>query len=406
MPDFGECMAAEWSSPDWAGLIVLCAANNWDDVRLSDRPLAEQLTRFAPVLYVDPPLSHLAPRSNPRVRPALRRPRLRLVAPGLARLTPVVTPRPFRPAITPVTRAIVRRSIGRAIETLGADVQAVISTLLLIDVFDLAPAARHVYWCQDDTAAGAGHWGMDPRRLLAGEEQVAAAADLVLAASPLAAERWRTRGRPAQALPNGCDVDRFTNAPTAAEAAPARTGDTPVAGFVGHLNERSDLGLLEAVVDAGTQLLLVGPIADTLAGPRLERLLARPGVQAVGAQPYEDLPDWLGRMDVGLVPYRDDEFNRWSFPLKTLEYLAAGLPVVSTDLPAVRWLDCPEVTAVNGPAGFTAAVHRRAASARNPELVRARQAFARTHSWAERARALAAVLDVRPRLDSLGSSDV
>lgn len=402
MPDFGEWMAAEWSPRDWAGLIVLCAANNWDDVRLSDRPLAERLTRFAPVLYVDPPLSHLAPRHNPRVRPALRRPRLRLVAPGLARLTPVVTPRPFRPGVTPVTRTIVRRSIRRAIATLGSDVQAVISTLLLIDVFDLAPTARHVYWCQDDAAAGAGHWGMDPQRLLTGEERVAGQADLVLAASPLAAERWQARGRPAQALPNGCDVDRFTNAP----AALRRTGDTPVAGFVGHLNERSDLGLLEAVVDAGADLLLVGPISDTLAGPRLEGLLARPGVKAVGAQPYEDLPAWLGRMDVGLVPYRNDEFNRWSFPLKTLEYLAAGLPVVSTDLPAVRWLDCPEVTAVDDPSGFTAAVHRRAASARIPELVQARQAFARTHSWAERARALAAVLDVRPRLDSLGSSDV
>ena len=43
-------------------------------------------------------------------------------------------------------------------------------------------------------------------------------------------------------------------------------------------------------------------------------------------------------MDVGLTPYADTPFNEASFPLKTLEYFSAGLPVVSTDLPGSRWL--------------------------------------------------------------------
>ena len=43
-------------------------------------------------------------------------------------------------------------------------------------------------------------------------------------------------------------------------------------------------------------------------------------------------------LDVGLTPYRDTEFNRASFPLKTLEYLGAGVPVVTANLPAARWL--------------------------------------------------------------------
>src|SRR4051812_25243190 len=41
----------------WEGLIVLCAANNMDDVKLADRHMAECLTAHAPVLYVDPPMS-------------------------------------------------------------------------------------------------------------------------------------------------------------------------------------------------------------------------------------------------------------------------------------------------------------------------------------------------------------
>jgi len=56
-------------------------------------------------------------------------------------------------------------------------------------------------------------------------------------------------------------------------------------------------------------------------------------VRWVGPQPYGALPGYLRLMDVGVVPYRDSAFNRGSFPLKTLEYLAAGRGVVATD----RW---------------------------------------------------------------------
>ena len=52
---------------DWDGLIVLCAANSWDAVKLADRHMAEPLTAHAPVLYVDPPISHLTRFKNPAV---------------------------------------------------------------------------------------------------------------------------------------------------------------------------------------------------------------------------------------------------------------------------------------------------------------------------------------------------
>ena len=57
-------------------------------------------------------------------------------------------------------------------------------------------------------------------------------------------------------------------------------------------------------------------------------------------------------MDVGLVPYGMSEFNRWSFPMKALEYLSAGLPVVSTSLPAMQWLDTPFIALADTPEAF------------------------------------------------------
>ena len=81
------------SSSTWDRLVVLCAANNWDGTKLADRHMAEQLCTHVPVLYVDPPMSRLTPRNHPRCRPALDGPRLRVLAPGLARLTPVIPPK-------------------------------------------------------------------------------------------------------------------------------------------------------------------------------------------------------------------------------------------------------------------------------------------------------------------------
>lgn len=376
-------MARPGRVPD--GAVVLCAANNWDDVRLADRPLAEALARRVPVLYVDPPLSHLTPRNNPRVAPALVRPRLREAAPGVLRLTPVVTPVPFRGPVVPLTQALVRRALRRALT--GTRVRAVVTTWLLVDVVDLARGARSAYWTQDDTASGAAHWGQDGARLLAGERRVADACDLVLAASPLMAERWRERDYPAHALPNGCDVDRFD---TVVAPEPVDL-PRPVAGFVGHLNQRTDLEYLRAVVDDGMSLLLVGPVSRSLAGGPLERLLRHDRVRAVGARPFEELPRWLAAMDVGLLPYRDDDFNRASFPLKTLEYLAAGLPVAATDLPAVRWLASPDVLSASDPQAFAAAARTAAGAGRARQGER--RLFAKRHSWDERAGLLLDLLE-------------
>jgi len=166
----------------------------------------------------------------------------------------------------------------------------------------------------------------------------------------------------------------------------------PIAGFVGHINSRTDLTLLEAVADAGTSLLLIGPKDPSFEPARFDRLVERRNVAYVGAQPFEQLPSFLKVIDVGLVPYGPTEFNKWSFPLKTLEYLAAGRPVVSTSLPAVRWLDTELVTLADAPGDFAASAARVAAHARDPRLMQHRREFAARHSWAERAERFAGLL--------------
>jgi glycosyltransferase involved in cell wall biosynthesis len=376
----------------WDGLIVLCAANSWDDVKLADRHMAEHLVAHAPVLYVDPPVSHLTRFNKPAVAASLKGPRLRKIAPRLARFTPVVPPKPTHPAVQGISSALVRHQLGRAIRELDARcVQAVVTTWLFTDVYGACGEARRIYWWQDDPVGGAAHWGASAERLAAADARLAKASHMIVAVNEGATERLREHGLPATYLPNGCDAEFFAGVDSVAPAADVDLPG-PVAGFVGHLNSRTDLALLEAVAGSGTSLLLIGPKDPAFEPERFARLVARPNVSYLGPRPFESLPAYLRAIDVGLVPYGATEFNRWSFPMKALEYLAAGRPVVATSLPAMQWLDTEFIALADTPDAFASSVRQGAELAARPELITRRRAFARTHSWAERAQRLATLV--------------
>src|SRR5262249_39293502 len=134
---------------------------------------------------------------------------------------------------------------------------------------------------------------------------------------------------------HGVDVAHFSRALDPALAPPADAAGLgrPVIGFFGLLAEWIDLGLLAGIARARPQwtLLLIGKAnVDTSA------LRALPNVRLLGQKPYATLPAYCRAFDVGVIPFRVDELTVRANPLKLREYLAAGLPVVSTDLPEVR----------------------------------------------------------------------
>jgi teichuronic acid biosynthesis glycosyltransferase TuaH len=372
------------ASSDWDGLIVICAANNYDGIKLADQHLAEALSCMRPVLYVDPPLSLLTALKRPEIAGSLEGPRLRVLRPGLARLTPVVQPFPARPGMLTLTNLLLRRILRRATTRLGGTVAAVLSAWPLHPIFGSCSEPLRIYWAQDDFVGGAALLGLNAGRLKGFEQRVAADADIVVAANPLVDERWRRLGSVSRLIPYGVDVEAYSaveqsERPLDVDLPP------PIAGFVGHINDRIDLALLEAIADRGRSVLLVGPRTHTSQALRLNALIARPNVRWVGPRSFADLPPYLGAIDVGLVPYQDSPFNRGSFPLKMLEYLAAGRPVVATDLPAIRWLDTELVTVATEPKDFADAVDEWLDRPRAAEDVRARRGFAAQHSWTERA---------------------
>ncbi|WP_175773754.1 glycosyltransferase [Burkholderia multivorans] len=80
-------------------------------------------------------------------------------------------------------------------------------------------------------------------------------------------------------------------------------------------------------------------IGDEREGQRSEliaQLKRLPNVHFLGYRPYEELPDYLRAMDVGLLPTLLNDYTRSMFPMKFFEYVAAGLPVVATPLDFTR----------------------------------------------------------------------
>lgn len=366
--------------------VVYCAGVSWDAIQGTDRQLVQKLVDEIAVIWVDPPLSVLAAYRGGVLRRTVRAGRLTQLAPRLTRLTTLTQPFPTRRGLTGLTSRVMKWSIRFAVRSLNSEVVAtVVSTPLQpIDVVD---AGTKVYYATDDFVAGAELMGISAPLLRKAESSRLREADILAAVSPQILDNWARTEHTRVVLPNGCDLEAYAGV----DDAPLPDDvdlPGPIAGVVGQLSNRIDISLLEAVADRGISLLLVGPVQDDFEPERFAALTARSHVTWVGRKDPAELPSYLRLMDVGLTPYADSEFNRSSFPLKTVEYLAAGRAVVSTRLPAVVWLDSPFVVAAD-PEGFAAATEQLIAQA--PDRGEVRQ-FAAAHSWEARARQLLDVI--------------
>lgn len=155
--------------------------------------------------------------------------------------------------------------------------------------------------------------------------------------------------------------------------------------FAGNLApSKVDFGLLHAVIEAGFHLLVAGPVAQ--GGGSAERLLTEltdAGATYLGTLSVEELGEQMSSAAVGLIPYLQNDYTRGVSPLKTYEYLAAGLAVVSTELPGVTSRPGDVWVAADGPAQFVASLHDACASV-SRESIERRRVIAERHSWSAR----------------------
>lgn len=186
-------------------------------------------------------------------------------------------------------------------------------------------------------------------------------------------------------LPDAVDYRTFQDEPVPVppdlEALPR-----PRLGYMGTLDQRMDLAILQALASAfpAGSIVLIGPMLEPRA--YFDPLRQKSNIRFLGPRPYMDVPRYVAGFDACLIPHQLTDMTLSQSSMKFYEYLASGKPIVSTPVPPA-----PEFTefayVVNSPHAFVEAA-RRALSEENQASARARMERSRQESWDHRADAL------------------
>jgi UDP-galactopyranose mutase len=246
-----------------------------------------------------------------------------------------------------------------------------------------------------------------PRQLIQRETALMKCADLVLTGGPSLYEAKKDRHPNVHCFSSSVDVAHFANALDRAIETPVQTGLPGYRlGYFGVIDERLDLGLIENLAQRHPewQLIMVGPVVKI--SP--QQLPQRDNIHYYGQQFYDELPRFLAGWDVCLMPFAHNKATRFISPTKTLEYMAAEKPIVSTSITDVAALYSDIVYLGDSPDEFIAACEA-ALGASEAETAgrtaRMRQVLAKT-SWNSTASAISELINevVQCKLDKASIS--
>jgi glycosyltransferase involved in cell wall biosynthesis len=360
---------------------IVCFSNDWDGDPLSKMHLMRLASRDSRVLWVNS-VGNRAPRATAR---DLRRiwSKLRGAVSGLREverrihvLSPLAVPVYGREWAGALNGRLIAAQVQRAMASLGLREPVVLSYLPgAAPAVGRIDAALRVYHCVDEFSAfdGAG------RPIEALERELLAKSDLVIVSSePLLEAKRRLHPR-VELVRHGVDLAHFAKAlsPQLPTSPLVRDLPRPVIGFVGLLAEWVDLEALAALAEhyAGGTIVVVGREDCDVS-----QLRQRRNVVFTGRRSYAELPALLKGMDVALVPFRDGPLARAANPLKAREYLAAGLPVISSPIPEVERLGLCQIART--PAEYVAAIDAIMRVGPGPRAERS--AAMRAESWEAR----------------------
>jgi glycosyltransferase involved in cell wall biosynthesis len=191
-----------------------------------------------------------------------------------------------------------------------------------------------VYYCVDDHASFSGY---DSAQVLKDEEELCRRSDLVITTSMALQNAKSSWNHNTVLVPHGVDFDHFSRAVHEDFPCPEDVASIPRPrlGFFGLIRDWVNVDLLAEVAGRRRDwhFVLIGDADSSVDLGTYRRL---PNMHFLGRKNYDDLPSYCRHFDVGLIPFRVNELTHAVNPIKLREYLAAGLPVVSTPMPEVE----------------------------------------------------------------------
>jgi UDP-galactopyranose mutase len=239
---------------------------------------------------------------------------------------------------------------------------------------NLSPALT-VYDCMDELS----NFAFAPTALRDLEDELFEKADIVFTGGNSLYESKKHKHHNIYAFPSSIDKKHFMQARKLKKQL-VKT-DKPTIGYFGVVDERMDVNLLESIakLKPDWNFVVVGPVIkiDPAILPRLDN------IQYLGIKAYQELPKVIATWNIAMMPFAINDATKFISPTKTPEYLAAGLPVIST---AIR--DVVDPYGVNGlayiidtPEEFIRAAEHQLNSPRYDDWLKDVDNFLANNSW-------------------------
>ena len=322
------------------GRDLLCFSHDWSGDPLSKTHLMRLLARDNRVLWVNS-IGNRAPTAS---KADISRAFSKLAAaaqpisepePNIFVLNPLAVPAYGSPSVRAFNRRFLRWQVRRAMRKLRfkRPVNFVFNPAASVIAGELGEETL-IYYCVDEYTE---FTGVASRSLAEMEEELMRRSDLVIVSADRLYQSKAAHNPNTILVRHGVDFTHFRRALDPATEVPEDLArlPRPVIGFFGLIADWVDFDLIRRVAEdhpGGSVVLLGKTTTDTAA------LESVPNIHLFGRKPYAELPAYCKGFDVALMPFRINELTLNANPLKVREYLAAGLPVVSTAIPEVEVL--------------------------------------------------------------------
>ena len=328
------------------GRDIVCFSHDWTGDPLSKTHLMRVLAKDNRILWVNSLPNRMPTASGKDVSRLFRKLKsftepVREVERNIFVLNPLAIPAYGSDAIVSLNQRSLIRQIRKAMQRLGfANVVNIVFNPAAGMIAGRLGESQLIYYCVDEYTAFTGA----SNGLKAIEDDLFRRAGLVIVSAEKLFGSKQHLNPNTHIIRHGTDWIHFRTALDETTVVPDEIANLPrpIVGFHGLLADWVDYELIKKTAEhfSHGSIVLIGKIAVD-AEQKIKVLDGVPNVHFLGRKPYEELPAFCRGFDVAINPFVVNDLTLAANPLKVREYLAAGLPVVSTDIPEVRVLkDC------------------------------------------------------------------
>jgi len=322
------------------GREIICFANDWDGDPLSKKHIMKRLAEKNRILWVNS-IGNRSPKINRKDLGRIFKKAnqffqgVREVEKNIYVFSPVMIPFYHSMTLRKSNQFLLAAMIRRQLKRLGFS-NPITWTFApsSADVVGRLGESQVIYHCVDEFSAFSDAPQTAIQKM---EETLLKKSDLVIVSASTLQESKRRWNPNTHLVRHGVDYDHFRKALDPETAVPADIAalPRPIIGFHGLVADWIDLPLIRkmALQYPKWSIVLLGSATTDVS-----QIAGLKNVHLLGKRPYELLPAYCKGFDVAILPFVVNRLTLYANPLKLREYLAAGLPVVSSDLPEVRSL--------------------------------------------------------------------